>query len=215
MNIIFNWLNIVLNHIYGFTGDWGVTIIVLTLIVRGVLLPMSLKQRINMVKQQKLAKRMEEIKEKYKDNKEKLEKELEKYYGESVKGMFGCLVTILQLPVMISLYNVFIRMPVEAGTALIPWVASIGLPDRLFIIPIIYTVVQMLPQIIQVFGQIKSIKDLAPLKTNLIMAVIFSVLFLAKAPIAIGIYLITTGLFSALEEIGYRLYIRYMGAEAI
>lgn len=208
MNIIFNGLNMILNQIYSITGDWGITIVVLTVFVRGVLLPMSLKQRINMYKQQLMAKKMEEIKEEHKNNPQRLEKEMQKYYAESAKSMMGCLVTILQLPVLFSLYNVFIKMPVNVGTVIVPWITSLKLPDNYFILPIIYMVVQMLPQIISTAGQIKSVKDLGLLKTNLIMAVVFSIMFLAKAPIAIGIYLITTGLFSALEELGYRLYLR-------
>ena len=133
MNIIFNFLSNLLNSIFNFTGDWGFAIVLLTVGVRLVLLPMSFKQKKSMQQQQKLAIKMQEIKEKYKDNKDKLEEEVKKHSAESAKGMLGCLVTLLQLPILMTMWSVFKKIPVNVGTYLIPWVSSIKISDSYFI----------------------------------------------------------------------------------
>jgi len=76
MNIIFNFLSSLLNSIFNFTGDWGLAIVLLTVSVRLVLSPMSFEQKKSMQQQQKFAIKMQELKEKYKNNKDKLEVEL-------------------------------------------------------------------------------------------------------------------------------------------
>jgi len=208
MNIIFNTLNALLHYLFSLTGDWGIAIIFLTLLVRIVLLPISIKQRISMGQQQAISKKIGELKEKYKNNKEKLESELQKYYQQSAKSMLGCFVSLLQLPIVSSLYFVIIRMPVEVGTAIIPWAVSIKIPDTYFIIPIIYVLASLSPNLLSYTSYLKTAGQAKMTKSNLIFISIFSIVITIKAPIAIGIYFITTSLFSLFEEIGYRLYMK-------
>lgn len=208
MNIIFNLLSVLLNSIFKFTGDWGVAIVVLTLVVRLILSPMSFKQKMSIQNQQKLALKMEELKKVYKDNKAKLDEELNKHSSESAKSMLGCLVTLLQLPVLATLWSVINKLPAQAGTSLIPWVASIKLSDSYFIVPTIYMLISLTPSLMQYIPFLK-IKGRAEMnKVNIIMMAVISI-FVAKAvPVAVGIYLITTSLFSFVEEVAFRLYIR-------
>ena len=58
---------------------------------------------------------MQEPKEKYKNNKDKLEVELKKQSVQSAKSMMGCLVTLLQLPILITIWSVFNKIPVSVG----------------------------------------------------------------------------------------------------
>ena len=210
MNIIFNGLNWLLNYIFILTGDLGITIILLTILVRILLLPIDIKQKKGVLKQQELSKKMEAIKEKYKNNKVKLEEELQKHYKESAKAMLGCAVTFLQIPVIFSLYSVVIKLPINVGTVIIPWVASVKMADSYFIIPTIYAAASMLPNLINTIPYLRMAGQIKVSKTNIIITTIFSLLITVKAPIAIGIYFITTSLFSFIEEIAFRLYIRNM-----
>lgn len=68
MNIISNLLNLALNYFFNITGDLGIAIIILTILVKIFLIPISFKQKLNMFSQQKFSKGLEEIKEKYKNN---------------------------------------------------------------------------------------------------------------------------------------------------
>ena len=208
MNIIFDFLSGLLNSIFSFTGDWGLAIVILTLGVRLVLSPMSFKQKKSMQQQQKFAIKMQEIKEKYKDNKEKLELETKKQSAESAKGMLGCLVTLLQLPILMTMWSVFNKIPVSLGTYLIPWVSSIKVSDSYFIVPLIYVIVSLAPSLLSYVPLLKIEGQATISKSNILIMAVFG-LFVAKAaPIAVGIYLITTSVFNFLEELVFRIYMR-------
>lgn len=208
MNIIFNFLSNLLNSIFNFTGDWGLAIVLLTIGVRIVLLPMSFKQKKSMQQQEKLAIKMQEFKEKYKDNKDKIDEEVKKQSAESAKSMLGCLVTLLQLPILMTLWSVINKMPVNAGTSLIPWATSIKMSDSYFIVPLIYMLVSLTPSLLSYVPFLKIEGQAKISKYNVIMMATIS-LFVAKAaPIAVGIYLITTSMFNFLEELVFRIHMR-------
>jgi YidC/Oxa1 family membrane protein insertase len=208
MDIIFNFLSGLLTSIFSFTGDWGLAIVLLTVGVRIALLPMSFKQKKSMQQQQKLAVKMQEIKDKYKDNKEKLDEEIKKHSVESAKGMLGCLVTLLQAPILMTMWSVIKKMPENVGSSLVPWVSSITVSDSYFIIPLIYMFVSLAPSLLSYVAFFK-IEGQAKVSKGSITAMALIGLFIAKtAPIALGIYLITTGVFSFLEELAFRIYMR-------
>lgn len=208
MNIIFNFLSSLLNSIFNFTGDYGLAIVLFTVGVRIVLSPMSFKQKESMQQQQKLAIKMQELKEKYKDNKVKLDEELKKQSAESAKSMLGCLVTLLQLPILMTMWSVINKMAVNVGTFLIPWVSSIKISDSYFIVPIIYMFVSLTPNLLSYVTFFKIEGQAKMSKGNIIIMAVVS-LFVAKAaPIAVGIYLITTSVFNFLEELAFRVYMR-------
>lgn len=91
---------------YSFTGSWGFAIILLTLLVRLALHPLTQKQMNSMQKMQKLQPRMKVLQEKYKDDKEALNREIMALYKENkVNPAAGCLPLLVQLPIFILLYQ--------------------------------------------------------------------------------------------------------------
>lgn len=206
MNIISEMLTNGLNQIFNITGDWGIAIALLTVVVRVVLLPISLKQKSSIFGQQSLALKIEEIKEKHKDDKEILNHELAKFYQENAKKSLGGLIGFLQLPIVFALYHVIISMPVQSSTLIIPWVASIKMSDKYFIIPIIYAAISLCPSLLSYISFLKVAYQPKITKANLIIISGISILVSFKVPIALGIYFITTSLFSLVEEVVYRLY---------
>jgi YidC/Oxa1 family membrane protein insertase len=208
MHIIFNFLSNLLNSLFSFTGDWGIAIVLMTIVVRIILSPMSFKQKKSIQHQQKLAVKMQEIKETYKDNKAKLDEELKRHSAESAKSMLGCLVTFLQFPILITMWSVIKKMPVNVGTYLIPWVSSIKISDKYFIIPLIYMFMSLTPSLLSNIAFFKIEGQAKISKGNMAMMAVMG-LFVAKAaPIAVGIYLITTSTFSFIEELIFRLYMK-------
>jgi YidC/Oxa1 family membrane protein insertase len=203
MNIILNILNQVINSLYSVVGDWGIAIILTTIIIRSILLPLSWKQKKSIGAQQEISKKIEEIKMQYENDKEKQHSEIAKISAESAKSLFGCLITFLQIPIMYSLYRVFSEMPINIGSIIVPWIANLKLPDSYYIIPVIAVLVQLLPNIIMTYKPIKAAKNSGlPITQMLIMGLV-SLLFFVKAPVTLGIYWITSGLYSALEQIIY------------
>lgn len=208
MNIISNLLSSALNYFFNITGDIGISIILLTIVVRLLLIPLSIKQKLGMQEQQEISKGLEEIKKKYKNDKEKLELETQKYYKENAKGMLGCFTTILQLPIIFTLYNVILRMPIQAGTILLPWVASVKMADSYFIVPAIYVLSMLSPNMLAYVPFLRVSAQAKISRTNIIITAAMSVLITLKTPVALGLYLITTSIFSFMEELFFRLYIK-------
>jgi YidC/Oxa1 family membrane protein insertase len=203
MNIIFHVLNQLMTSLFSIVGDWGIVIILATITIRICLLPISWKQKKSMNEQQKLSKKIEDIKERYKNDQEKQKEEITKLSSESAKSMLGCLVTLLQLPIMYGLYGAFSKMPIDVGSVLVPWMNNLKLPDTYCIIPVLAALVQLLPSIFMLFESVKSSKKNGLTIVQMILMGGLSMLFLVKAPVTIGIYWITSGLFSVLEQAAY------------
>ncbi len=208
MDIILSTLNTLLSKAFALTGDWGITIIVITLLVRIILLPISIKQRSSLEKQQLFSKKMEELKEKFKNDKEKLDSEIAKISQEGAKNLLGCSVTLLQFPIMYSLYRVFINMPANVGSIIIPWVASLKLPDTYFILPVLSVLLQLLPNILVSLNMLKGTTIQKLTWSQFILTGITSILFLSKAPVSLGIYWLTSNAFTFFEQTVYSLYKR-------
>ena len=101
----------VLAWLYGLVGNYGVAIIILTVVIRVVLLPLGVKQIKSMQAMQAIQPKVKEIQKKYRNNKQKAQEETMKLYRESgVNPLGGCLPLLLQFPILISMYAV-IRAP--------------------------------------------------------------------------------------------------------
>jgi len=99
---VFDWL---LVHIHDVIPSWGLSIIALTVVVRLALTPLTLKQFKSMQALQKLAPEIKALQERYKDDRQRLNQEMMKFYQENKVNPFGsCLPLVLQLPVFISLF---------------------------------------------------------------------------------------------------------------
>ncbi len=206
MDIILSAFSSLLQNIFSFTGDWGISIIVLTLIVRVILLPLTLKQKSNFEKQQVYSKKVEEVKNRFKNDKKRLDEEMSKLSAEGLKNMLGCLVTLFQAPVIYMLYRVFLYMPAGATSILVPWASTITMPDPLYIIPILSVVFQLMPGLLVFFGALKNTNIPKLKRGQFILICAFNFLFLFKAPLNLGIYWCTSNLFSSSEQVLYSLY---------
>lgn len=169
--------------------------------------PISIKQKINMKRQQEVSKKIEALKIKYKNNKSKLDEELKKVYERNAKTMVGGLITLLQLPILSGLYMTVGKLPVEAITVIVPWVISIKTYDSNFIIPIVYTLISLAPMSLSYLKVFNNGEEKPKFKFMIPM-IIFNLIITIKAPIALGIYLITSSVVSLIEEIGFRIYSR-------
>lgn len=107
MEFLRNIFSQVLIFFYNITNDYGLAIILLTLLVRVVTLPLSIKQINSTKAMQKIAPEQKKLQEKYKDNPEKLNKELaELYRTNKVSPFGGCLPLLIQFPVILAVYAV-------------------------------------------------------------------------------------------------------------
>jgi len=96
----------VLQLLYGVVHDYGFAIILLTVAIRVLLLPLTVKQTKSMYELQRIQPKIKELQEKYKNNKEKLQEETLKFYQENKVNPFGgCLPMLLQMPIFFALFR--------------------------------------------------------------------------------------------------------------
>lgn len=186
----------IINIIYGFTGDLGVSIIVLTLGVKLLLMPLSISGRRASLKGQEVSKKIEDVKTRYAKNKKKREEELERLQLESASSLKGCLAQFVQLPVISMMYMAVSSLPIEGATILVPWIKSIKMADQFFIIPIIYLLLTLAPMVLAKFrGEDEKLNPMM----NVIMLLVSAIVVL-KAPVGLGIYFIASSIFSLVEN---------------
>ena len=116
------------------SGDWswGWAIVLLTCLIKVITWPLTAIQMKAAKKMQKFAKPMQDIREKHKDNPEKMQKELMKLYTENKINPFaGCLPILIQMPIFFGLYTAF-QTTVELRLHSFLWIADLSAPDTLF-----------------------------------------------------------------------------------
>ena len=118
---------------FGIAGKYGVAIIIITILMRIIVFPLTLKQEKSMKKMRELQPELEKIKEKYKDNPQEYQQKTAELYRESGVNPFGgCLPLLIQMPVFVALYWAFIGNTIPADAKFL-WF-TLKQPDRLFMI---------------------------------------------------------------------------------
>jgi YidC/Oxa1 family membrane protein insertase len=117
--------------------NWGVAIILLTILIKLVFFPLTRKSFESTAKMQALGPKMQELKEKYKKNPQKLNQEMAALYKrEKVNPLGGCLPLLLQLPIFFALFQLFNNHFELRGAAFIaPWIADLSQPERVLTLP--------------------------------------------------------------------------------
>ncbi len=119
----------ILKFFHRFTRNWGVAIIMLTILTKIVLLPLTQKSLRSMERMQKLQPRMKELRAKHKDDPRKQQKELMGLYKqEGVNPMGGCLPMLVQMPIFIALFTT-LRKTIDLRGASFLWINDLSLPD--------------------------------------------------------------------------------------
>ncbi len=127
----------VLNIFYSFTKNYGLAIIILTVLIKILFYPLTQKSFQSMQGMQKLQPKMTALREKYKDDKEKLNRELMQLYRtEKINPLGGCLPMLLQIPVFIALYQALWNSIELRHTPFIWWINDLSAPEDLFSIPL-------------------------------------------------------------------------------
>lgn len=137
----------ILNKIHTAIGNWGWSIILLTILIKLLFFKLTEKQYNSMARMRKLQPRIKTLKDRHKENKQKFNEEMMKLYKkEKVNPMGGCLPMLIQIPVFISLYWV-LQESVELRQApFMLWLQDLSSPDPFYILPAINAVAMFLTQ---------------------------------------------------------------------
>lgn len=190
---------ILLQFIQGYVGNWGWTIVILTILIKLVLYPLSYKGMVSMQKLKDLAPKMKEIQTKYKDDKQKQSMHMmELYKKHGANPMGGCLPLLLQIPVFFAIYRVLLNAIELKGAEWIFWIHDLAEMDPYFVLPILMGVTMYLQQKITP----NTMQDEMQKKIFQFLPVIFTFFFL-WFPAGLTLYWFINNLFT----IGQQYYI--------
>jgi YidC/Oxa1 family membrane protein insertase len=140
-SVNFGWFDVIakptlylLNLFYGFVHNYGVAIIMVTMLFKAIFWPITQKGMKSMKNMQKLQPKMVKLKEKYKDDPTKMNQEMMSLYKTyKVNPLGGCLPMILQIPVFFALYKVLLQSIELRHAPFMLWITDLSAPDRLYL----------------------------------------------------------------------------------
>lgn len=177
----------VMQFSHRFTGNYGVDIILLTILVKLLFIPLTNKSFKSMQQLQRLQPQMAKIREKYKDDPQQMNKEmLELYRRHKVNPLGGCLPMLLQLPVFVGLYSALTHAVELRHAPFVGWIRDLSAPDRLGSIAIPFVEPPGIPVLTLLMGasmfvqqwMTPSTGDPAQRQVMLLMPILFTFMFI-------------------------------------
>ncbi len=139
----FRWL---LVTFHGWVGNWGLAIIMLTFLIRIIIWPINQKVYVNSERMKELQPKLNEIREKYKDDQQRLGEETMKVWKEHGVSPLGCLPMVLQFPIFLSLYFMILHSSELYQADFILWYTDLSSSDPYFVLPILMGIVMFVQQ---------------------------------------------------------------------
>ncbi|TKB68734.1 MAG: membrane protein insertase YidC [Nitrospira sp.] len=185
----------VLRYINDYTHNYGVTIILLTICIKVLFIPLQYKSYTSMKKMQGIQPKVAAVQEKFKDDRDRLNKELIKLYRDhKVNPVGGCLPMLLQMPVFVSLFNI-LYMTIDLRQAPLGlWITDLSLQDPYYILPIIMGISMMVMQKIQ-----PTTMDPTQAKMMLMLPVAMTFLFV-NFPAGLVLYWLTNNVLTIVQQ---------------
>jgi YidC/Oxa1 family membrane protein insertase len=138
LTIIAKPLFALMTWLFSLLGNWGWTIVVLTILIKLAFYPLSAASYRSMAKMKLVAPRLQALKEKFGDDRQKLNTAMmEMYRTEKINPLGGCLPIVVQIPVFISLYYVLGSSVELRGAPWIGWIRDLAVQDPYFILPVV------------------------------------------------------------------------------
>ncbi|WP_095110166.1 membrane protein insertase YidC [Pseudomonas sp. Irchel 3E20] len=129
------WL---LQHIHSLVGNWGWSIIFLTMLIKGIFFPLSAASYKSMARMRAVAPKLAALKEQHGDDRQKMSQAMmELYKKEKINPLGGCLPILVQMPVFLSLYWVLLESVEMRQAPFMLWITDLSIKDPFFILPII------------------------------------------------------------------------------
>lgn len=123
-----------LHFFYGIVGNFGISILLLTVVIKLILFPMANKQYESMARMKKLQPKMQELKEKYGDDRAKMQQEtMAMYKKEKVNPLASCLPIFIQIPIFFSLYKVLYVTIDMRQAPFFGWIKDLSAPDPMLV----------------------------------------------------------------------------------
>ena len=189
-----HWL---LTQLHKITHNWGWAIVLLVVLIKLLLFPLSAAQYKSMAKMRKFQPRIEQLKERYGDDKQKFQMAmLELYKKEKINPAGGCLPILIQMPVFLALYYVLLEaVELRQAPWIMGWVNDLTAQDPFFILPILNGAIMWLTQKMAPMVGMDPMQKKMMQTMPLIMAVMF-----AFFPAGLVLYWVTNGALGMLQQ---------------
>lgn len=180
LTVDYGWLTIIatplfwmLTFIQGWVQNWGVAIIILTVLIKLVFYPLSAASYRSMGKMRVVAPKLEKIKQQYGDDREKLNRAMmDLYKTEKINPLGGCLPVLIQIPVFISLYWAILSSVELRHAPFVGWISDLSVADPYYVLPAIMGLSMLLQSKLN-----PTPPDPLQAKLMQLMPIIFSVVF--------------------------------------
>ncbi len=140
-------LFLVLNKLHDYTGNWGWSIILVTIMLKAIFFPLSAAGYKSMANMRRVQPRMMSIKDRYKDDKAKLNQAMMQIYKEEkINPLGGCFPILVQIPVFISLYWVLLESVELRQATFALWLQDLSSPDPFFVLPLVMGITMFIQQ---------------------------------------------------------------------
>ena len=187
---------VLLQFIQSYVGNWGWSIVIITILIKLLLYPLSYKGMVSMQKLKDLAPKMKEIQTKYKDDKQKQSMHMmELYKKHGANPMGGCLPIVLQIPVFFAIYRVLVNAIELKGAEWILWIHDLAEMDPYFVLPILMGATMFIQQKITP----TTLQDEMQKKIFQMLPVIFTFFFL-WFPAGLTLYWFVNNLFTIAQQ---------------
>ena len=191
---------------FGIQGKFGIAIIIITILMRIVVFPLTLKQEKSMKKMRELQPEMDKIKEKYKDNPQEYQKRILEFQKENdINPLGGCWPILIQLPVFVALYYAFSGKTIPNDATFL-WF-NLKQPDKLFmmgnfafnLLPILNTGVTYLQQKIM-SGATKGQEGSNQLQSMMYTMPLMMLFLFYRMPSGVTLYYLVSGVLSLAQQ---------------
>ncbi len=194
---LFNLMGATLSTFHGWGAPWWLSIVMLTIVVRTLLFPITYRQVKSMRRMQDLKPDMDRIRTEHKDDVKKQREEMAKLYQErQVNPLGGCLPIFIQLPIFLVLYYTIRHFDTLESfrTGGLLWFQNLTQPDHLFILPVLYVLTMMASQELTIRNTATQQKQLMRF-----LPIIFGI-FLARFPSGLFVYWVTSNLITLTQN---------------
>jgi len=181
LTVDYGWLTVIsrplfwlLEKIHGFVGNWGWAIILLTLLIKLAFFKLSAASYKSIAHMRQMQPKMQSIKERYADDRQKMNEAMMKLYKEEkINPLGGCLPILVQIPVFIALYYMLLENVELRQVPFMLWIKDLSIADPYYVLPLIMGVTMFIQQRLN-----PSPLDPIQARVMMVLPVVFTVFFI-------------------------------------
>ncbi len=190
---IYSFLKFMYAHV---VSNYGIAIIILTILVRLMFLPLTLKGMGNMQAMQRIQPELQKLKEKHKDNREKLNQEMVGLFrAHKVNPLGGCLPILIQIPVFFALYTVLMNAVDLYHAPFFGWIQDLSGKDPYYVLPALLGIAFFVQQKLT-----PSTVDSTTQKVMMVMPIMFT-FFMLNLPAGLNLYILTSTVLGVIQQL--------------